>query len=212
MEGGSAGRRGPVAGMKRRGDQQNSHDWRPWRRGALVSLVLVILAVLVLAGMGRVWWCSCGLLNLWSGETASMHNSQHLFDAYTFTHILHGIGFYGILWLLLGKRAGRSSRFIAAIGIESVWEIIENTNFVIERYRETTISLGYYGDSIFNSLADIAACAFGFVLAMRLPVWGSVVLFFGIEGFLLWWIRDSLLLNIIMLIWPLEGVRTWQSK
>jgi hypothetical protein len=141
-----------------------------------------------------------------------MHNSQHLFDAYTFTHVLHGIGFYGILWFLLGKRASRSSRLIAAIGIESVWEIIENTSLVIERYRETTISLGYYGDSIFNSLGDVSACAFGFVLAMWLPVWGSVALFLGIEGFLLWWIRDSLLLNIIMLIWPLEGVKTWQSK
>jgi hypothetical protein len=180
-------------------------------RPALASVGIVALAALILASMGRVWWCKCGLLNLWSGEIASMHNSQHLMDPYTFTHILHGIGFYALLWALLGKRTSRSFRFVLAIGFESFWEIVENTSMVIERYRETTISLGYYGDSIANSIADIAACALGFGLAIWLPVWGSIALFFGIEGFLLWWIRDSLLLNILMLLWPLESVRNWQG-
>ena len=181
-------------------------------RPALASVGLVVLAALLLRGMGRVWWCQCGLLNLWSGEIASMHNSQHLLDPYTFTHILHGIALYALLWVLLRKRTSRSFRFVLAIGIESLWEIIENTSIVIERYRETTISLGYYGDSIFNSIADIAACALGFGLAIWLPVWGSIALFLGIEGFLLWWIRDSLLLNILMLLWPLESVRNWQRQ
>lgn len=178
----------------------------------VASLGIVLIAALTLASMDRVWWCRCGQPFLWSGETASMHNSQHLFDAYTFTHILHGIGFYGLLWLLLGRRVTWRFRFLLAIGIESVWEVIENTSLVIERYRETTISLGYYGDSIMNSLTDIGACALGFGLAMLLPIWGSIALFVGIEGFLLWWIRDSLMLNILMLLWPIDAVKDWQAR
>jgi hypothetical protein len=97
-----------------------------------------------------------------------------------------------------------------AVGIEAGWEVVENTKMVIERYRETTISLGYYGDSILNSLADIGACAFGYLLALWLPVWFSFAIFCTVEAVLLWWIRDSLLLNILMLIWPSEAVKDWQ--
>ena len=179
-------------------------------RYLLAAICLALLAGLAQYAMGRVWWCECGLANLWSGEIASMHNSQHLFDPYTFTHILHGIGFYALLWLILSRWAGQGLRFTIAIGLEAVWEVIENTSLVIERYRESTISLGYYGDSILNSFADIAACAAGYLLALWLPVWISFVIFFGVEAALLWWIRDSLLLNIIMLIRPLDSVREWQ--
>jgi len=179
-------------------------------RHTLIAALLGLLAASLQYGMGRVWWCECDLANLWSGEIASMHNSQHLFDPYTFTHILHGIGFYALLWLVLGKWAGQGLRFVVAVGIESLWEVIENTSFVIERYRATTISLGYYGDSILNSLADIAACAAGFLLAMWGPVWFSVTIFVFFEAALLWWIKDSLLLNILMLIYPMESIKEWQ--
>lgn len=177
----------------------------------LVALLLTSMAGLLQYAMGRVIWCECGQLGLWSGEIASRHNSQHLFDPYTFTHLLHGIGFYALLWLLLRRRAGHGVRFAIAIGMEAGWEVIENTKIVIERYRETTISLGYYGDSIANSLSDIAACAVGYGLALWLPVWLSIVIFFSVEAALLWLIRDSLLLNILMLVRPMQSVEEWQA-
>lgn len=176
----------------------------------LVVILLAMLAAVLQFAMGRVWWCECGQAGLWSGEIASRHNSQHLFDAYTFTHILHGIGFYALTWLILRRWAGQGIRFVVATGMEAAWEVIENTSLVIERYRVGTISLGYYGDSIANSMADIMACAAGYLLALWLPVWVSVAIFVALEAGLLWWIRDSLLLNILMLIRPLESVKDWQ--
>ncbi len=177
------------------------------------SLAGVALAVLVLRLMGRTWWCSGGQLYLWSGpsQIETLHNSQHLLDPYTLTHLLHGLGLYLLWWLLAGRRTGTATRAALAIASESLWEILENTPAIIERYRENTITFGYYGDSIFNSLGDIGACAIGFGLAAKLPVRGSILLFVAVEAFLLLWIRDSLLLNVIMLIAPSEAIRAWQS-
>ncbi|UCF39436.1 MAG: DUF2585 family protein [Acidobacteriota bacterium] len=161
--------------------------------------------------MGRLWWCEVGDWALWSGEVYGPHNSQHLVDPYTFTHILHGIGLYAVLWTLLKSLVTPVSRAVIALSIESAWEVVENTNSVIQRYREATISLGYYGDTIANSVADILACAGGYVWAMWIPVWASSVGFVLLEVTLLIWIRDSLLLNILMLIRPVEAIRSWQS-
>jgi hypothetical protein len=172
---------------------------------------LALLAGAIQYGIGRIFWCECGQLRIWSGEIASSHNSQHLFDPYTFTHVLHGIGFYGLLWLALRRWAGQGTRFVIAIGMEAVWEVIENTKMVIERYRDTTISLGYYGDSIANSLTDIVACGAGYLLALWLPVWLSISILLAVEALLLWCIRDSLLLNILMLIRPIESIKDWQG-
>jgi hypothetical protein len=181
-----------------------------WRH-IVVSLLTLPAAALALRGMGRLWWCKCGEPCLWSGEILSGHNSQHLLDPYTFTHVLHGIALYGIVWLLLGSRTTPSWRAVIVIVIEAAWEVFENTSFVIERYRETTISLNYYGDSILNSLADIVACVGGIAVAMISPVWVSVAVFVGVEATLLIWIHDSLLLNIIMLFLPLEALKNWQA-
>lgn len=161
--------------------------------------------------MGRNWWCECGEWKVWSGEIESQHNSQHLFDPYTFTHILHGVGFYALTWLLFGKILEGGSRFILAMAIESAWEVLENTSWVIEKYRESTISLGYYGDSIANSLADIVSCMVGYGIAMWIPAWYSVGGFVAMEAILILTIRDSLMLNILMLIAPIEAIRNWQS-
>jgi hypothetical protein len=103
-------------------------------------------------------------------------------------------------------------RLIVAVAVESAWEVYENTDTVIQRYRATTISLGYYGDSIVNSMADIAACLLGFLLAWRLPraaTWGWVL---AVEIVLALWIRDNQALNILMLIRPLDVVRRWQMR
>ena len=176
----------------------------------LLALALILgLTVLILNLLGRTWWCKCGSLAPWSWQIWSLHNSQHLLDPYTFSHLQHGLLFYGLLLLLL-HRWRRSSRFILAMAIESSWEIFENTPMIIQRYREATISLDYFGDAILNSLSDILACAAGFGLAACLPAWSSVLLFAVVESAMLITIRDSLIINVLMLIAPLDAVKNWQ--
>jgi len=159
--------------------------------------------------MGRVPYCRCGYIKLWHGVVNSSENSQHITDWYTFTHVIHGIGFYFLLWLA-ARRVSPGARFLAAVLLEAGWEVIENTPFVIERYRAATISLDYYGDSIVNSMSDIVAMMLGFWLARRMPVWASIALVIVLEAALAAIIRDNLALNILMLIHPFEAIKRWQ--
>ena len=160
--------------------------------------------------MGRVWTCTCGVIRLWQGAVFSSENSQQLTDWYSFTHVEHGVLFYTAL-ARLGARLPITTRFLIAVAVESTWEVIENTPFVINRYRAATISLDYYGDSILNSMSDVAMMMLGFWLARRLPVWASVSLVVALELLLLVSIHDNLTLNILMLVYPLEAVRRWQA-
>jgi hypothetical protein len=173
------------------------------------AAVTIIVAAVILLAMGRTLWGTPGQPGLWSGDIWSQLNSQLLADPYTFTHITHGLGLYGLLWFVAGNLPVRV-RGVLAVAIESAWEILENTNWVIQRYREATISLDYYGDSVINSVGDISAAALGFVMASWLPTRLSVVGFVLLEIVLMIWIRDGFLLNIIMLIYPIPEVRSWQ--
>ena len=180
------------------------------RVAAAVVLGIMVVQALVLHLMGRVWICSCGTVRVWVGDIWSSELSQQLFDWYTPSHIVHGILFYGLLRLVL-PRAPVLVRLAIAVGIEVSWEIAENSPWVIEAYRKQALAAGYTGDSIVNSMSDIAMMSLGFLLARRLPLWASIAIAIVLELAALAVIRDNLTLNVLMLLAPNDAIRAWQA-
>jgi len=176
----------------------------------LIALGLIAVQAVVEHAMGRVTICTCGYVKFWEGEVNSSGNSQHLTDWYSFSHLIHGFGFYLLFWLV-GRRWPIGLRFLAALTLEISWEMIENSSLIIDRYRAETISLDYYGDSIINSVSDTLMAVVGFWLAYYLPVTVIVALTIAMEVGVGYAIRDNLTLNIIMLIHPVPWIKAWQS-
>lgn len=174
----------------------------------IFGVVLTAVAIIEFR-MGRLPLGPDGKFGFWEGNIWSQEQSQRLADPYSFTHIIHGLLFYALFWIL-ARRATKKYRFIFALLLEASWEILENSPIIIKRYRAETISLGYVGDSVINSLSDILMMSLGFLIASKARIWTSISLFFIIEIGLLFWIRDNLTLNIIMLIHPIKAIKAWQ--
>ena len=188
----------------------------PGRRGFILAGGIWLAIGATLLAMGRVPICACGSVKLWWGVVQSAENSQHIADWYSFSHVIHGLLFYcfaHLLWrhwhLLGGKPAAWALPI--AVAFEGCWELLENSPLIIDRYRTVTVSFGYEGDSVLNSLSDIGFMALGFWIASKLPWWASVLLALAFELFTVAMIHDNLTLNVLMLVWPLDAVRQWQA-
>jgi len=177
---------------------------------AWVGIVaMLVLTTLLLRGEGRLWICGCGRFSIWAGKICSANNSQQFLDPYSFTHVLHGIlYFWMLIWIV--PRPTQSWRLWLSVTVAAAWEVFENSNFIINRYRQDTAALGYTGDTIVNSFGDILCAVLGFMIAQRLGFKRSLIFFLGMELILLFWIKDSLLLEIVMLIHPLNAIKVWQ--
>ncbi len=187
---------------------RKNESW-PYLSSGTVSAV-VIAMVLILWCQGRIWWCKHGDWAVYINQAwNSSHTSQHLFDPYTFTHVLHGVLAFWLAGLIFSRLAA-AWQFVIAVVAEAGWEVLENSAYIVEKYRENTASLDYFGDSIMNSVGDVFACAIGFWIAVKLGRWKALAFFVAVELALLLWIRDGFLLNILMLIYPLESVKDWQ--
>ena len=188
----------------------------PNGRAVFATFAIVVSAGAILLAMGRVPICTCGTVKLWHGVVQSAENSQQLTDWYSLSHFIHGLIMYFVAWLLWRKwrlLGGRPARFALPIAVlvEAAWEISENTPMVIDRYRAVTVSFGYTGDSVLNSMGDIGCMILGFLVASRLPWWLSLGLAIAFELLTLYVIHDNLTLNVIMLFWPIEAIRQWQG-
>jgi uncharacterized membrane protein YjdF len=177
----------------------------------IVAAAAIVFAMIVLLRVqGRLFICACGHVQIWTSDTCSANNSQHLFDPYSFTHVVHGILFFWLISLLF-RRMNKGRQLLLALLLEAAWEVFENSTFVIERYRTATAALGYQGDTIVNSLGDLVCALVGFLVARQLGFRRSLILFALVELVLILWIHDSLLLQILMLVRPLEAIKLWQA-
>jgi hypothetical protein len=181
-------------------------------RFVILSFIVVVSAVA--AGeihSGRSLLGPDGRFGWWDSDIWSSENSQRVADAYSFSHIIHGMLFYGLLWLA-ARRQPVKLRFLIALLIEGGWELLENSPLIINRYREATIGQGYFGDSVLNSVCDVGMMALGFLVARLTRVWVVVGLIIVLELGCLWWVRDNLTLNVLMLTHPVQSIKAWQSE
>lgn len=190
--------------ISRAGDTSTTRFW------LVVTAVIILVQVISQYLMGRIWICECGYVKLFEAGVNTPGNSQHLFDWYTPSHIIHGFLFYGLGWLIMRRKPVAARLALSAL-IEAAWEILENSPLIINRYRSATMAVGYTGDSILNSGMDMVSMIAGFFFAARAPVWLTIVIAILFEIVTAVVIRDNLTLNVVMLVWPIEAVKVWQG-
>ncbi len=181
------------------------------RFAILSAIIICSLVAIVELSTGRSPLGPDGKFGWWDGNIWGSENSQRVADAYSFSHIIHGILFYAFLWLV-ARKLPMKYRFVIALIMEAGWELLENSPFIINRYREATIAQGYIGDSVLNSVCDVLMVVIGFLIARFYKVWVSIALIIIMELGCLFWIRDNLTLNVVMLVHPVESIRDWQSE
>ncbi|HEX2592050.1 MAG TPA: DUF2585 family protein [Rhizomicrobium sp.] len=184
-------------------------------RIGVAALVLVALQIAVLHHFGQPFLAASGQIKLWANDPLSPDMSQQLADWYSFSHLIHGAVFYGLLHLL-APRLPVGVRLLIAMGIEIAWEITENTPAVIQHYRQQALAAGYVGDSILNSVSDTVMMSTGFFAASRLRARYTVAIALAFELFTAFMIRDNLTLNVLNLIapsdWaPIQAIHHWQE-
>lgn len=172
--------------------------------------VVLLLMIVLLRAQERLLLCACGQFEIWTSDTCSSNNSQQLFDPYSFTHVLHGFLFFYLV-VLVFRRLGRGWQVVLTLALEAAWEVFENSSFVIDRYRTATAALGYSGDTVVNSIGDLACALIGFLIARQVGIRVSLILFVLFELILILWMHDSLLLQILMLVSPIEAIKVWQT-
>ncbi|MBP9748322.1 MAG: DUF2585 family protein [Candidatus Pacebacteria bacterium] len=177
----------------------------------ILSLIFVLgITAFIEAQAGRLWLGPDGMFGWWDNNIWGSENSQRVADVYSFSHIIHGMIFYGFLWWV-GRKLPLKYRFLVALVLEASWEILENSPLIINRYREATIAQGYMGDSILNSLCDILMMSLGFLMARYSKIWVTISLIITMELGCLFWVRDNLTLNVIMLVYPSQSIKNWQA-
>ena len=177
----------------------------------LIGLGIIAITAGLLYAAGRSPICPCGTVKFFDFVPKAGEDSQHIFDWYTFSHILHGLIFYFAIWLVGRGRVPFTVAILIALVLEGAWEVFENSQYIINRYQSQSISEQYNGDSVINSVGDLLTMAFGFFLASRLPVLASIAVLIGVEVWMAWMIRDNLTLNIISLTHPIEWISQWQE-
>lgn len=181
------------------------------RFSVISAFVIFALVAIIEASSGRSLLGPDGQFGWWDNNIWGSENSQRVADVYSFSHIIHGMLFYAFLWLV-ARKLPLKYRFVIALILEAAWELLENSSFIIDRYRNATIAQGYVGDSVLNSVCDIGMVVIGFIMARFSKIWITIGLIIIMELGTLFWVRDNLTLNVIMLVHPIESIKTWQSE
>jgi hypothetical protein len=159
---------------------------------------------------GQPLICTCGEVRLWVGSIWSSGNSQHVADWYSLSHAVHGM-----LIVLIGRVSGGRLPYPLLLAVAIVtgvaWELVEHTDWVLDRFRGATVYQGYLGDSVLNAVMDYAWMLTGFFVATATPtVWiaGLIVLLevtSAIFG------RDCLTFTTLQVAYPVQAIETYQQ-
>lgn len=180
-----------------------------------IAVVFAILGAILIAFTLWLWGqpliCTCGYVQFWVGNVFSSDNSQHIADWYTLSHFVHGmlvVVFARFLFPSSSYQAGFAIVLVTGVG----WEILEHTEWVLDRFRAETLYQGYTGDSVLNAVADYLWMFAGFALARSASTIWTLIVVATLEITSALIARDSLTLTTLMLIHTFEPIESWQQE